>query len=151
MFDKQQRLCLNFLEKVKENRQNIFSDVEKTNPDLYFALRTKINSAKQDVYLRLYDLSWFQNLWASTQPLFEKKDLSYSEKQKLVDWYDKFLKLWEFSCFGKTLISEEKRILDDMLSMNEKWEENVKRMEDKFLKMKVELDKKLEHLKAEEE
>ncbi len=151
MFDKQQRLCLNFLEKVKENRQKIFSDVEITNPDLYFALRTKINSAKQDVYLRLYDLSWFQNLWASTQPLFEKKDLSYSEKKKLVDWYDKFLKLWEFSCFGKTLISEEKRILKDMLSMNEKWEENVKRMEDKFLKMKVELDKKLENLKKEEE
>ena len=151
MFDRQQRLCLNFLEKVKENRQTIFSDVEITNPNLYFALRTKINSAKQDVYLRLYDLSWFQNLWASIQPLFEKKDLSYSEKQKLVDWYDKFLKLWEFSCFGKTLISEEKRILDDMLLMNEKWEEKVKRMEDKFLKMKVELDKKLENLKKEEE
>lgn len=151
MFDRQQRLCLNFLEKVKENRQKIFSDVEKTNPDLYFALRTKIHSTKQDVYLRLYDLSWFQNLWASTQPLFEKKDLSEEEKRQLVDWYDKFLKLWEFSCFGKTLISEEKRILKDMLSMNEKWEENVKRMEDKFLKMKVELDKKLEHLKAEEE
>lgn len=151
MFDKQQRLCLNFLENVQKNRQKIFSDVEITNPDLYFALRTKIHSAKQDVYLRLYDLSWFQNLWESTQPLFEKKDLSDSEKQQLVEWYDNFLKLWEFSCFGKTLISEEKRILDDMLLTNEKWEENVKRMEDKFLKMKVELDKKLENLKKEEE
>lgn len=147
---KDDKLCLKFLEKVKENRQKIISDVKNTTPDLYFVLRTSSGLAKHDIYSRLYDLSWFQSLWKSLQPIFEWKDLSFQNKKNLAEWYIQFLGYWEFSSLGKNLISEEMKILRNMLLMDNKWEENTKRLEERFLKMKSELEKMKKNLQEEE-
>ena len=140
-----------FLQIAKECREELIQDtLSKKSPDLYDALYSNINSEIFRVKMNLYELLWIERHWTKISEVIEKKELTATEKKKLVsqfsEWYLKFISEWKYTEFDSLVFEERKNILKALISINNEWDNNIKRMKVSFEQSKKKLNKKITEL-----
>ena len=140
-----------FLQIARECREELIQDTLSNNsPDLYDALYSDINSEIFNVKMELYQLKWIERHWTKISEIIEKKNLSSTEKRILVsqfsEWYLKFISEWQYTEFDSLVFEERKNILKALISVNNEWDNNIKRMKVSFEQSKKKLNKKITEL-----
>jgi hypothetical protein len=143
-----------FLSIIKEQRQLMINDIlEGNSPDLYDALYSDIDSKISEIKLELYEIKWLQSYWNKVEDFIDGKEFSIQEKNDIVSkfskWYEKFLKEWNYSLFDVAAFEERKKILKAMISANDSWDNNLKRMKVSFAKSIKLLEEKIREYEVE--
>ena len=143
-------LC--FLSILQKGRQRLIDDVLKGNPDLYMALYKDRNSEIYRVYINLYELQWIKNHWEELLRVLEQKNLSRSDKKRLIaifaEWYKAFIKKWNYKEFEGAFFNEKLQLLQNLIVTNSEWETNLKLVRVSFDKSKKILDEKKKELEG---
>ena len=145
---------MKFLEISKECRTKLINDTLKNGSmDLYDALYSDINTEICNVKLELYELKWIEAHWKMITDVVEKKDISESEKKELVSmfakWYKQFVSNWNYSEFDVHIFEEKMSILKTLISVNNEWEQNIKKMKVSFEQDKKRLKVRIKELEME--
>ena len=104
--------------------------------------------------LELYEIEWIELYWEKIIKTIENNSFSSSEKKELFSifakWYKDFISNWKYTEFDATIFEERICILKELISINNKWEDNLKKMNLSFDRNKKILNKKIEKFKMEE-
>ena len=147
--------CLEFIKIARECRKILISDTLDSNSDiLYDALYSDSSKYISKIKLELYEIEWIELYWKKISKILEDNSFSSSEKKELssifAKWYKDFINNWKYTEFDATIFEERICILKELISINSKWEENLKKMNVSFDKNKKSLNKKIEKFKMEE-
>lgn len=142
---------LEFLKIAREKREEIILDTyEGNSPDLYDALYSDIHQKISKIKLEYYELKWIESYWKSIESNIASKDFSDKEKKELISkfskWYDDFICSWNYTSFDVVVFEERRKILKALITVNNDWEKNVKRMDVLFEKDFKTLNKKIQDL-----
>lgn len=146
--------CFEFLKIFKECREKLIHDtLDQDSPDLYDALYSDCKSKIYDVKMMLYELKWIELHWSKIENIVEKKEFSIREKKELISmfskWYESFLSDWNYTKFDTVVLNERQKILYALITVNNDWEKNIKRMKVLFDKDIKVLNKKILEFKEE--
>lgn len=147
--------CLEFIKIARECRKILISDTLDSNSDiLYDALYSDSSKYISKIKLELYEIEWIELYWKKISKILEDNSFSSSEKKELssifAKWYKDFINNWKYTEFDATIFEERICILKELISINSKWEDNLKKMNVSFDKNKKSLNKKIEKFKMEE-
>ena len=134
-----------FLKIAEECRKELIYDtLSKNSPDLYDALYSNINSEIFPVKIKLYELMWLELHWTKLIEAIEQQKLTYSEKKTIISlfskWYLRFISEWQYTELDSILIDGKKSILKALISTNNEWNKNIKRMKVSFEQSKKKLN-----------
>lgn len=144
-----------FLDILKKCRSQMIDDILKDNSiDLYDALYSNVNSEIYNIKIELYELEWMKLHWKMIINRIEQKKISIFEKEEweiMFDkWYQEFVSKWNYSELDIILFENMSQILKTLISLNNGWEGNIKKIEVLFEKNKKLLNAKLQKLKTKE-
>jgi hypothetical protein len=147
--------CLEFIKIARECRKVLISDTLDSNSDiLYDALYSDSRKCIYKIKLELYEIEWIELYWEKIIKTIENNSFSSSEKKELFSifakWYKDFISNWKYTEFDATIFEERICILKELISINNKWEDNLKKMNLSFDRNKKILNKKIEKFKMEE-
>ncbi len=136
---------------LKECRNVLIDDtLASGSPDLYDALLSDYDSDIFKIKLELYELEWIELHWIKVCDSLNDKNYSQSEKMELLaifsDWYRSLVSNWSYTNFDADLFEERIKILKSLISINNKWDINIKRMKVSFEKNKKVLKNKIYEL-----
>lgn len=142
---------LEFLEIAKKKREEIILDTyEENSPDLYDALYSNPHQEISKIKLEYYELKWIESYWKSIESSIARKEFSDKEKKELISkfskWYDDFICSWNYTPFDAVVFEERRKILKALITVNNDWEKNIKRMDVLFEKDFKMLNKKIQEL-----
>lgn len=145
---------LEFLNIAKECRKNMILDtLEGNSPDLYGALYSDFDSEIYEIKMELYELKWIESYWKEIEDVIERKEFSVKEKKELISmfskWYENFVNAWNYTKFDTVVFEEKRKILRALITVNNDWENNLKRMKVSFDKSIKLLNKKIIELEEE--
>lgn len=145
---------LEFLNIAKECRKNMILDtLEGNSPDLYGALYSEFDSEIYEIKMELYELKWIESYWKEIEDVIERKEFSVKEKKELISmfskWYENFVNAWNYTKFDTVVFEEKRKILRALITVNNDWENNLKRMKVSFDKSIKLLNKKIIELEEE--
>lgn len=146
---------LEFLRISKECRDILIADtLEGNSPDLYDALYSNPKSEIHEIKLELYEIKWMELHWRKITEAVEKRVCSVSEKKELVSLYAKlygdFVSDWNYTEFDTIIFEERMSILKALISVNNEWEQNLKRMKVSFERSIKLLNEEIKQLEMEE-
>ena len=134
--------CLEFIKIAKDCRKVLIRDNLDSRKCIY------------KIKLELYEIEWIELYWEKIIKTIENNSFSSSEKKELTSifakWYKDFISNWKYTEFDATIFEERIGILKELISINNKWEDNLKKMNVSFDKNKKSLNKKIEKFKMEE-
>ena len=138
---------LEFIRIAKECRDILIEDTLSSNsPDLYDALYSNSQSQIHQTKLELYEIKWIELHWRKINETIENSDCSPSEKKELISifakWYRDFVSNWNYTEFDTVIFEERMNILKSLISVNNEWESNLKRMKVSFEQSKKILSEK---------
>lgn len=145
-----------------ENTMN--SDSE----ELYDALLSDPKSEIFRIRLELYEVEWIETFWEKGCEVIENLSCPLPEKKEIVSlfakWYSDFVDKWgykgtDMALFGKwdikecdnAFLKEQASILRSLISVNNEWEKNLKRMKVSFRQQKKILYARVKELEMTEE
>ena len=142
---------LEFLEIAKAKREEMILDTyEENSPDLYDALYSNPHQEISKIKLEYYELKWIESYWKSIESSVASKEFSDKEKKELISkfskWYDDFICGWNYTSFDAVVSEERRKILKALITVNNDWEKNIKRMNVLFEKDFKTLNKKIQEL-----
>lgn len=142
---------LEFIKIVKDCRNVMVEDTLQTNsPDLYDALYSNVNSKIHEIKLELYELKWLEMHWDKISEFVGSKNYSNDEKKEFValftKWYEEYINKWKLSEFDALIFEERISILKMLISVNDEWEQNMKRIKVSFKQSKKILNEKIKIL-----
>ena len=145
---------LEFMKILIECRNKIVDDtLENNSPDLYDALYSDVNSKVFDVKMELYELKWMEMHWKMAIHSTEKKELTNKEKKEIVsmfaEWYKQFISHWSYLDLDIVIFEERINILETLVLINNKWEQNLKKIEVSFEQSRRQLNERIKELKGE--
>lgn len=140
-----------FLQIVEECRDKFIQDTLANNsPDLYDALYSDVNCEVFCVKMELYELKWIELHWLKIAEIIENKELTSKERDKIVSqlskWYLKFISEWKYTELDSLVFEERKNILKALISVNNEWDNNIKRMKVSFEQSRKKLNQKIKEL-----
>lgn len=146
---------LEFIKIVKECRNILIDDTLKSNsPDLFDALYSDANSKVYNIKLELYEIKWIEIHWKKINEIIENSECSLSEKKEMISTFSKLYKdyysNWKYAELDNIIFEERINILKSLISVNSKWDNNLKRMKVLFEQQKKILDKKIKMFEMEE-
>lgn len=146
---------LEFIRIAKECRDILIEDTLSSNsPDLYDALYSNSQSQIHQTKLELYEIKWIELHWRKINETIENSDCSPSERKELISmfakWYRDFVSNWNYTEFDTVIFEERMNILKSLISVNNEWESNLKRMKVSFEQSKKILSEKIKSLEMEE-
>lgn len=146
---------LEFIRITKECRTVLIEDTLSSNsPDLYDALYSNLRSQIHQIKLELYEIKWIELHWKKIDETIENRVCSATERKELISifakWYRDFVNNWNYTEFDAVIFEERMNILKDLVSVNNKWERNFKRMKVSFEQNKKILNEKIKALEMEE-
>lgn len=146
---------LEFIRIAKECREILIEDVIKTNsPDLYDALYSNVNNIIYETKLELYEIKWIELHWRKINEAIETRDCTLSEKKEMISmfakWYKDYVSNWNYTEFEAVIFEERMNILKALISVNNEWEKDLKRMKVSFEKSRKRLNEKIKLLEKEE-
>lgn len=141
-----------FIRIARECRNILIEDILNSNSaSLYDALYSDSKNHVHQIKLELYEIEWIELYWKKISETIENNNFSLSKKKELVSmfakWYKDFINNWNYIEFDVTIFQERINILKNLISVNNEWERNLKRMNVSFEKNKKILNKKIEELK----
>ena len=142
---------LEFIRIAKECRDILIEDTLSSNsPDLYDALYSNSQSQIHQTKLELYEIKWIELHWRKINETIENSDCSPSERKELISmfakWYRDFVSNWNYTEFDTVIFEERMNILKALISVNNEWESNLKRMKVSFEQSKKILNEKIKSL-----
>lgn len=145
---------LEFLNIAKECRKNMILDtLEGNSPDLYDALYSNFDSKIYEIKMELYELKWIESYWKEIEGVIERREFSVKEKKELISmfskWYENFVNAWNYTKFDTVVFEERRKILHALITVNNDWENNLKRMKVSFDKSIKLLNEKIKELEEE--
>lgn len=145
---------LEFLDIIKKQRQlMIFDTLEGNSPDLFNALYSNSDSKISEIKLELYEIQWIQSYWNEIEKIVEKRNITIREKKKLISmfskWFESFVSGWNYTAFDIVAFEERMKILRALITVNNDWEKNLKRMKVSFNKSIKMLEDKIRELEEE--
>ena len=112
--------CMEFIKIAKECRDTLVKDTLCESPDLYDAL---FSDFQDEIYKE------------------RKEDISAFAK-----WYEDFVSEWNYTEFDTVIFEERINILKELITVNNKWETNLKNMTVSFKRSKKILTEKIDKL-----
>lgn len=142
---------LEFLSVARKCRKNMILDtLEGNSPDLYDALYSNSWSKIYEMKMELYELKWIESYWKEIERVIERKEYTVREKKELVSmfskWYENFVDAWNYTKFDTVVFEERRKILHTLITVNDEWENNIKRMKVSFDKSRKLLNDKIKEL-----
>lgn len=142
---------LEFIRIAKECRDILIEDTLSSNsPDLYDALYSNSQSQIHQTKLELYEIKWIELHWRKINETIENSDCSSSERKELISmfakWYRDFVSNWNYTEFDTVIFEERMNILKALISVNNEWDSNLKRMKVSFEQSKKILNEKIKSL-----
>lgn len=130
---------LEFINIAKKCRNNMILDtLEGNSPDLYDALYSNSGSKIYEIKMELYELKWIESYWKEIEEVIDKKELSVKEKKESISmfskWYENFVSAWDYTKFDTVVFEERCKILHALITVNNDWENNLKRIKVSFEK-----------------
>lgn len=120
--------CLDFLAVLENGRKKMIEDFKNDNPDLYMELYQKLGSQLFELYQQKYMIQWLQSQWKDLIE-YMKKPQSKKTIAHFAEWYGAFLQEEKRSTWEYMVFDEELQALQVLISSNDRWEENVHRVE----------------------
>ena len=100
--------------------------------------------------MELYELKWIESYWKEIERVIERKEYTVREKKELVSmfskWYENFVDAWNYTKFDTVVFEERRKILHTLITVNDEWENNIKRMKVSFDKSRKLLNDKIKEL-----
>ena len=128
----------------------ILDTLEGNSPDLYDALYSNSWSKIYEMKMELYELKWIESYWKEIERVIERKEYTVREKKELVSmfskWYENFVDAWNYTKFDTVVFEERRKILHTLITVNDEWENNIKRMKVSFDKSRKLLNDKIKEL-----
>lgn len=145
---------LEFIRIAKECRDTLIADtLEINSPDLYDALYSNSKSQIYQTKLELYEIKWIELHWEKINETIENRDCSLKEKKELISlfakWYRDFVSNWNYTEFDTIIFEERMNILKTLISVNNEWDQNLKRMRVTFEQSRKILNEKIKTLEKE--
>lgn len=116
----------------------ILDTLEGNSPDLYDALYSNSGSKIYEIKMELYELKWIESYWKEIEEVIDKKELSVKEKKESISmfskWYENFVSAWDYTKFDTVVFEERCKILHALITVNNDWENNLKRIKVSFEK-----------------
>ena len=145
---------MTFIKVCKTCRNALVADTLQSTPedhcaleDLYSALYSEVDSEVFPIKLELYELEWIAKHWKDAAEHIQREDFTVQEKRKILarfaEYFSSFLSHWNYSEFDALIFDEKEKILRAIISTNDSWEQNLKKMELSFTKSKRLLKTKL--------
>lgn len=136
---------------IEECRNTFIQDTLLNNSsDLYDALYSDVNSEIFCIKMELYELLWIELHWKKIVDIIERYEMDSIDKKKLVsffsEWYLNFISQWNFTELDFLVFEERKNILKALISANNEWDNNLKRMKVTFEQNKKSLTRKIKEL-----
>lgn len=136
---------------AKECRNQLIQDTLLGNsPDLFDALYSHVDSEIFRTKMEYYELTWIEFHWQKITDIIDKKNYSKTEKKELISqfsvWYNSFISEWNYSELDSMMFEEKRKILRALISVNNEWDKNIKRMKVSFEQSKKMLKLKIAEL-----
>jgi len=139
---------LEFIRIAKECRDVLMKDTLSSNsPELFDALYSSVQSQIHQVKLELYEIEWIELHWKKINESIENREYSPMKRKEFVSifakWYRDFVVNWNYTEFDIAIFEERMNILKELISVNSKWESNLKKMKVSFDRSKKILNQKI--------
>ena len=103
-----------------------------------------------DNAIELYDIKWLELHWKKISSTLERNETSLQERKEDISafakWYKDFVSEWNYTEFDTVIFEERINILKALITVNNKWETNLKNMTVSFKRSKKILTEKIDKL-----
>lgn len=142
---------LAFMEVLRMGRNQLIEDTaEGCSEDLYDALYCKADTDIYNVKMELYELLWIEGHWNRLINRLEEKEGIEKEKKEIIslfaNWFKSFVNNWNYSELDILIFEEKMNILRSLISVNNEWEKNIKKMKVSFEKSKKQMKTRIKEL-----
>lgn len=139
---------IEFIRIAKECRKVLIEDTLKLNsPDLYDSLYSDIKSEIYKIKLELYEIKWIELHWEKINEAIANRECSLAEKKEIISTFAKYYRDYLSNCnyteFDMVIFEERMDILISLISLNNEWEQNLKKMKVSFQRSEKILNKKM--------
>lgn len=139
------------LEILKKGREKMVQDsLGDEAPSLIDALYTTNGTEIHKLKMELYELEWIEFHWNLVIKEINEKIPLEQEKKRLLatfsNWIAELFNEDENTDFDVLIIEDKISILREIVSMNNNWEQSLKRMKVSFEKSKRQLEMKIKNM-----
>ncbi|OKZ76731.1 MAG: hypothetical protein BHV87_02430 [Clostridiales bacterium 36_14] len=142
--------CMEFIKIAKECRDTLVKDTLCESPDLYDALFSDFQDEIYKIKIELYEIKWLELHWKKISSTLERNETSLQERKEDISafakWYEDFVSEWNYTEFDTVIFEERINILKELITVNNKWETNLKNMTVSFKRSKKILTEKIDKL-----
>ena len=142
--------CMEFIKIAKECRDTLVEDTLCESPDLYDALFSDFQDEIYKIKIELYEIKWLELHWKKISSTLERNETSLQERKEDISafakWYEDFVSEWNYTEFDTVIFEERINILKELITVNNKWETNLKNMTVSFKRSKKILTEKIDKL-----
>lgn len=144
---------LNYFIRVMKNcRRQLINDVlENDNPDLFKFLYADKNSKLRELYEKRYELKWLEAHLLACKNFLAEKNISDASKREILkiflQWYQKFISAWGYTSGDAFFFGAEIESLEEIIKNNQRWESELGKLENSFLRETKILDRQIEEAK----
>ena len=142
--------CMEFIKIAKECRDTSVKDTLCESPDLYDALFSDFQDEIYKIKIELYEIKWLELHWKKISSTLERNETSLQERKEDISafakWYKDFVSEWNYTEFDTVIFEERINILKALITVNNKWETNLKNMTVSFKRSKKILTEKIDKL-----
>ena len=142
--------CMEFIKIAKECRDTLVKYTLCESPDLYDALFSDFQDEIYKIKIELYEIKWLELHWKKISSTLERNETSLQERKEDISafakWYKDFVSEWNYTEFDTVIFEERINILKALITVNNKWETNLKNMTVSFKRSKKILTEKIDKL-----
>ena len=136
---------------AKECRDVLIEDTLKSNsPDLYDSLYSDVKSEIYKIKLELYEIKWLELHWKKMNEAITNRECLLAEKKEFISmfakWYRDYVSNWNYTEFDVVIFEERMDILKSLITVNNEWDQNLKRMKVSFKRSEKILNEKIKAL-----
>ncbi|WP_305768644.1 hypothetical protein [Candidatus Epulonipiscium viviparus] len=144
---------LSALEITSQCRQEFIEGVLNSNPNIYSALYSDLESEIYYIRTKVYELEWLKSHY--DEFLLQLKKFSSEDRPKFTTLFaehlHRFANSWRDSSMSLNFVEEQLQALRTLINQNEEWETNLKKLQIKLIKENKILDRELKKLTQKEE
>lgn len=117
---------------------------------MYDALFSDFQDEIYKIKIELYEIKWLELHWKKISSTLERNETSLQERKEDISafakWYKDFVSEWNYTEFDTVIFEERINILKALITVNNKWETNLKNMTVSFKRSKKILTEKIDKL-----
>ena len=128
-----------YIRLVKSLREEMINQtLDETSTDLYHALYDGVEKTVYKAEIGLFELKWLQKHWDMFVEAIQSADATSSEKEKMFSAaaaaYLEFISKWNYSRLDSIAMAKRMDIFENLIKMDGKWKENLKKLDTLFLR-----------------